>query len=203
MRSRFVVATPALTSSTIMSTETRVRAGSPCCNRNGSRQAIRGRGGGQDWGGVVASGRHRGIVTIIDPIRRAWERDGQGLSHVVLRPTRDLPPGSVRAQPNRPQGKTQRLLGPSGPRNGGGGGRGNRVPREPPPYNTLQSRQLRYVSRVLRKNCRAHRRRRGRPPMARLAASLGYPARLNIHRCGRRYMRSASSGDDRPTQSPA
>jgi hypothetical protein len=54
---------------------------------------------------IVASGRHRGTVTIIDPIRRAWERDGPELSHVVLRPTRDLPPGSVRAQPNRPQGK--------------------------------------------------------------------------------------------------
>jgi hypothetical protein len=29
---------------------TRAHAGSPCCNRDGSRQAIRGRGGGQDWG---------------------------------------------------------------------------------------------------------------------------------------------------------
>jgi hypothetical protein len=54
---------------------------------------------------IVASGRHRGTVTIIDPIRPPWERDRPGLSQVVLRPTRDLPPGSMRVQPNRRQGE--------------------------------------------------------------------------------------------------
>src|SRR5262249_5186805 len=39
--------------------------------------------------------------------------------------------------------------------------------------------------------------------MARLVASLGGRARLNIHRRGRRDLRSVSSGDDRPTQPPA
>jgi hypothetical protein len=74
---------------------------------------------------IVASGRHQCTVTIIAPTRRAWERDGPGLSHVVLRPTRDLPP-----------------------RKGGGWDRVNRFPRKPPHFNTPQSRQLRYVSRV-------------------------------------------------------
>jgi hypothetical protein len=51
MRSRFAVASPALSSSIIMSIENPCARRSPWCNRNGSRQAIRGPGGGQDWDG--------------------------------------------------------------------------------------------------------------------------------------------------------
>ena len=79
---------------------------------------------------IVASGRHRGTVTIIDPIRPAWERDGPGLSHVVLRPTRDLPPGSVRAQPNRPQGKNATPPGAEWSAEGRGLGSGEPVSAE-------------------------------------------------------------------------
>jgi hypothetical protein len=79
---------------------------------------------------IVASGRHRGTVTIIDPIRPAWERDGPGLSHVVLRPTRDLPPGSVRAQPNRPQGKNATPPGAERSAEGRGLGSGEPVSAE-------------------------------------------------------------------------
>jgi hypothetical protein len=58
---------------------TRAHAGSPWCNRHGSRQAIRGRGRGQDWTAIVASGRHRCTVTISPRPAAALSRAGRDL----------------------------------------------------------------------------------------------------------------------------
>ena len=78
MRSRFVVASPAVTSSTIMSIENQCARRIALLNRDGLRQAIRGRGGGQDWDGDsgVGSASVHSHDYRPDPPRA---RDGPGL----------------------------------------------------------------------------------------------------------------------------
>src|SRR5262249_36324782 len=105
---------------------------------------------------IVASGRHRGTVRLSPRSAgrgsttgrdcHTWSCNQHGTCHLVR---------CARSRTG-PREKTQRLLGPSGSRKGGGWDRVNRIPRKPPYYNTRQSRQLCYVSRVSAKELFEH-----------------------------------------------